>query len=106
MSALRETVLQSNALTGSGEITPLNNSNNFNVDVEWGAGTTAGVVAVETAPYAGYTGTWTPQTSFTWAAASSIDNWRGNGPFGAVRTRITTTVTTTNKGITTRLREN
>lgn len=106
MSALRETILLDNVLTGNGAATPLNGSENFNVDVEWGAGTSAGVVAIETAPYKDYAGTWTPQTSFTWAAVSSIDNWRANNPFGAIRARVTTTITTTNKGVTVRLREN
>ncbi len=102
---MTQTELLTNAFTGSGDATPHNNSKNFEVDVEWGAGTTAGVVAVEAGPYKGYTGTWSNLTSFTWATAATLDTWRGTGPFGAIRTRITTTVTG-GVGVSTRLREN
>ena len=87
-------------------MTPHNGSKNFNVNVEWGAGTSAGVVAIETAPYKEYAGTWSNLTSFTWATVSTIDTWRGTGPFGAIRTRITTAVVTSDKGVTTTVYEN
>ena len=106
MSALKVTNLLDNALTGSGSATPLNGSKNFTVNLRWGAGTTAGVVAIETAPDKDYSGTWSNLTSFTWASASTIDTWRGTGPFGAIRARITTTVTTTDKGAYADLMEN
>jgi hypothetical protein len=106
MSALKVTNLLSNVLTGNGAATPLGRSRNFNVPVQWGNGTTAGVVAIESAPNKDYTGTWSNLTSFTWAAANSVDVWRGTGPFGAIRARVTTTITTTDKGVTVDLVEN
>ena len=108
MSALKVTTLLDNDTVDetAEAMTPLNGSKNFDVVVEWGAGTTAGVVAIETAHHKDYTGTWSNLTSFTWATASTIDTWRGTGPFGAIRTRITTAVTTTDKGVTTRVFEN
>ena len=87
-------------------MTPHNGSKNFNVNVEWGAGTSAGVVAIETAPYKEYAGTWSNLTSFTWATVSTIDTWRGTGPFGAIRARIGTTVVTSNEGVYVDLWEN
>lgn len=106
MSALKVTNLLDNALTGSGAVTPLNGSKQFNVNVRWGAGTSAGVVAIETAPDKDYAGTWSNLTSFTWASVSTIDTWRGTGPFGAIRARITTTVVTSDKGVYADLWEN
>lgn len=106
MSALKVTNLLNNALTGNGAASPLGQSSHFNVTVEWGAGTSAGVVAIEAAPHKDYTGTWTNLTSFTWATVSTIDMWRGTGPFGAIRARITTTVVTADKGVTVDLWEN
>lgn len=108
MSALRQTTLLDNQTVDetAGAATPLNGSRNFNVSVEWGAGTSAGVVQIESAPYKDYAGTWSNLTQFTWAAAESIDVWRGTGPFGAIRARISTAITTSNKGVTAILEEN
>lgn len=108
MSALRVTTLLDNQTVDETAVaaTPLNGSRNFEVDVEWGAGTSAGVVQVEAGPHKDYTGTWSNLTSFTWATESTLDTWRGTGPFGAIRTRISTAIVTSNKGVTTRLREN
>lgn len=106
MSALKVSNLLVNSLTGSGSATPLNGSKNFNVNVTWGPGTSAGVVAIETAPNKDYTGTWSNLTSFTWAAVNTIDTWRGTGPFGAIRARITTTVVSSDKGVYADLYEN
>lgn len=108
MSALKVTPLLVNQTADetAEAMTPLNGSRNVNVSVQWGNGTSAGVVAVESAPYKDYTGTWSNLTSFTWAAENSVDVWRGTGPFGALRTRITTAITTTDKGVTTIVEEN
>lgn len=108
MSAKKVTVLLDNQTVDEtkGEVTTLNGSKEFNLSVEWGAGSSAGAVAVETAPYKGYTGTWVTQTTFTWAAAEKIDEWRGTGPFGAIRARIETAITTSNRGVTATLQEN
>lgn len=108
MSGMKVTTLLSNATVDetSGAASPLNTSRWFNVTVEWGAGSSAGVVAIETAPHKDYAGTWSNLTSFTWAVAESVDVWRGNGPMGAIRARITTAITTTDKGVTVTLTEN
>ena len=106
MSALKVTNLLDNALTGSGSVTPLNGSKNFTVNVRWGAGTSAGSVIIETAPDKDFAGTWSNLTTLSWATASTIDTWRGTGPFGAIRARIGTTVTTSDKGVYADLWEN
>ena len=108
MSAMKVTTLLDNQTVDETAVaaTPLNGSQFYEVDVEWGAGTSAGVVQVEAGPHKDYAGTWSNLTSFTWAVANSLDTWRGSGPFGAIRTRISTAVVTSNKGVTTRLREN
>ena len=108
MSALKVTNLLINATADetTGAVTPLNGSSRFNLSVRWGLGTSAGAVMVETAPYKDYAGTWVPQTTFTWSAAGKIDEWRGTGPFGAVRARIETAITTSNEGVWADLSEN
>ena len=108
MSALKVTTLLDNVTVDetAGASTPLNGSKNFNVIIAWGAGTSAGVVVVETAPYKDYPGDWNNKSTFTWAAASSTDEWRGTGPFGAIRARVTTAIVTSDKGVTATLYEN
>lgn len=98
------TELLTNATSGSGTRQPHPASTKFTVEVEWGTGTTAGSVVVETAPHQNYAGAWNNKTTFAWAAAGNVDEWRGDGPFGAVRTRIVS-LTTTDRGITSRVRE-
>jgi hypothetical protein len=106
MSALKVTNLLTKALTGNGAKSPLGQSSHFSVYLFWPPGTSAGVVQIETAPYAGYTGTWANLTSFTWATADSYDVWRGTGPFGAIRARISTTVVSAGDGVSADLWEN
>jgi hypothetical protein len=106
MSALRVTNLLINVLAGSGAASPLGQSSHFNVTVNWGAGTTAGAVAIEAAPHKDFAGTWANLTTLNWATENTIDMWRGTGPFGAIRARVTTPVTTTNKGVSADLWEN
>jgi hypothetical protein len=106
MSALKVTNLLTNVLTGSGAASPLGQSSHFNVTILWGPGTLSGVVSIEAAPYKEFAGTWTVLTTFTWATTNTVDMWRGTGPFGAIRARITTPVTTSNEGLTADLWEN
>jgi hypothetical protein len=108
MSALKVTSLLDNQTVDetAGAATPLNGSKNFAVPVRWGAGTSSGVVVIEQATHKDYTGTWSNLTTFTWAAADSVDVWRGTGPFGAIRARIATAITTTDKGVYADLWEN
>lgn len=63
------------------------------VYVSWGAGTNAGVVTIESAHSSTYAGTWAPQASVTWSAASKEDIIQITGIHGALRTRISTNVT-------------
>lgn len=110
MSALKVTSLQVNALTGNGtEVSPLNGSKNFTVSVRWPAGVASGAVVIETAPFVGYAGTWSNKTTFTigsGSTAGTVDEWRGSGPFGAIRARIGTTVVSTGDGVSVELSEN
>jgi hypothetical protein len=63
------------------------------VYVNFGAGTSAGVVMLETAADAD-NGPWVLVTggTFTWASASSVQYARFDGPFYAVRARISTAI--------------
>jgi hypothetical protein len=73
----------------SSDITPYAQ---LGVYVEFGAGTSAGVVMLETA--ANENGPWVlvPSGTFTWAAASTVLYGRFDGPFYAVRARISTAI--------------
>jgi len=99
--------LLANALTGTGRATnALDGSKHFNFSIQWGVGTTAGVVVVETAPNDAFAGTWFVLKTFTWATPNTIDVAREVGPFNAIRARVTTTVTTTDAGVTVTMTEN
>jgi hypothetical protein len=58
----------------------------------FGAGTSAGVVTLETAPYPEFTGTWFSLGTMTWTAANDTKFLRADGPFMAVRARISTAI--------------
>ena len=60
---------------------------------EWGTGTTAGVITVESAPHDAYTGTWQSLGTLTWTAADRIDQLNFTGLHGALRFRVSTPVT-------------
>lgn len=107
MSRRLDTNLLTNALTGSGSYTPLARSRYFTVSVKWGAHVTAGAVVIETAPSKSYTGTWNNKTTFTigsGSTAGAVDEWRGQGPFGGIRARITSDVD--QEGVTVDVSEN
>lgn len=61
--------------------------------VVFGAGTGAGVVTLETAPNAEFTGTWASLGTATWSVANDVKYVRADGPVGAIRARISTAVT-------------
>lgn len=63
------------------------------VYVNWGAGTGAGSVIVESANASTYAGTWVPVATVAWSAASKADLVALTGVHGAIRTRISVTVT-------------
>ena len=63
------------------------------VYIQWSAGTSAGVVTVESADNQNYAGTWASLGTKTWSAASSEDLVQITGIHGAIRTRISTTIT-------------
>lgn len=63
------------------------------VYVNWGAGTGAGSVIVESANASTYAGTWFPVATVAWSAASKTDLVALTGVHGAIRTRISVTVT-------------
>lgn len=62
------------------------------VYVSWSAGTSAGVVTIETAHTSAYAGTWAPLTTVTWAAANTEAVYQLNGTYESIRTRVSTTV--------------
>lgn len=96
MSRRLDTVLLAagtKAINASGEATPLATSERYCADVIWGANVTVGVIVIESGPYKGYGGAWVNLATFTiggGSVAASMDQWRGSGPFGAIRTRVTT----------------
>ena len=59
----------------------------------FGAGTSAGVVTLETAPYSEFTGTWASMGTATWSVANDVKYVRADGPVGAIRARISTAIT-------------
>lgn len=61
--------------------------------VVWSAGSSAGVVTIESAHDATYTGTWASLATVTFAAASKVDIAQITGIHRALRARISTTVT-------------
>ena len=80
--------------TGNSEIGPAitARASEWVVHAEWLAGTSAGAVTVESAPYEGYTGTWQSIGTLTWSAASKADGLNFTGLHGAIRMRVSTTV--------------
>lgn len=60
--------------------------------VQWTAGTTAGVVSIESAHDAAFTGTWAALTTATWATANKEDIIQITGIHGALRARVSTLV--------------
>jgi hypothetical protein len=64
----------------------------FAVYIIWGAGTSAGVITLESATTAEYTGTWAPVTTVTWSAASKQDLISLTGLHMNLRARISTPV--------------
>ena len=62
------------------------------VYIEWGAGTSAGVIQIEEAFVSTYAGTWAQLQVVSWAAASVTDAIHLTGVYGAVRTRISTAI--------------
>lgn len=62
------------------------------VYILWGSATTAGQIVVEHAPYKEYTGAWSNLATFDWVAGGTMDTYRGEGAWGAVRVRVATAV--------------
>jgi hypothetical protein len=60
--------------------------------VQWSAGTSAGVVTVESADSSAYAGTWAPLATVTWSAASKEDIVQITGIHLNLRTRVSTGV--------------
>jgi len=89
--------MQDAQTTGDGTVMERRISDYFIFCVEWSAGTGAGVITLEEAggnAGAAYAGTWSSITTVTWAAASSQECVHlGSGAYGAIRARISTTVT-------------
>ena len=82
------------ALNDSGTVGPneVGDADSINVTVEFGAGTSAGAVTVESAGNAGYGGTWAQEAAVNWAAASRAHVVNIPGPRDSVRARISTAI--------------
>ena len=87
--------LQSAATTGSGNIVDTKGAvAQGQIWITWSAGCGAGAVQIETSDDPTYAGTWAPFGSpITWTAASKKDIVNVPVAIGAVRARISTTVT-------------
>lgn len=81
------------ATTGTGVAVPVNHCINTTHVIKFSAGTGAGTIVVESADTAGYSGTWTLETTLAWAAANSELNFKLDKRVGAVRHRVTVNVT-------------
>ena len=66
----------------------------YTVYVTFNDTSAAGAVAIETAPYAAYAGTWANIGTMTWTGAASKAYYTSvTGVFNAIRVRITSAVT-------------
>jgi hypothetical protein len=87
-------IVQDAQTTGDGTAIDRRGAPTFTFFVEWSAGTSAGVITIEEAADATYTGTWSSLATVTWAVADSTEAVHlGPAPYGAIRARISTTVT-------------
>jgi hypothetical protein len=82
------------ALNTAGTVGPneVGGARDINVTIEFGAGTSAGAVTVESAGSAGYGGTWAQEAAVNWAAAGRQHVVNIPGPRDAVRARIPTAI--------------
>lgn len=86
-----QSALNATGVLGTGTMT---NCRESAVYIQWGAGTTAGGVTIETAHDSAFTGTWaTLGAAIPWVSASREDVLQITGIHGAIRTRISTLVT-------------
>lgn len=70
----------------------VNNANKLMAAVEWGPGTSAGVVELEGAMSSDYGGLWHQIKVFTWAAASKVEVHTEEKHYDFVRFRISTAI--------------
>lgn len=61
--------------------------------IEWSAAVTAGAVVVESAFNEAYAGTWANLATVNWVSATRVDIVQITGVHGALRTRVSTTIT-------------
>lgn len=61
--------------------------------IHWSAGAAAGAVVVESAFAEAFTGTWANLATVNWVSANRVDIVQITGVHGALRTRISTTIT-------------
>lgn len=88
------------AVSTVGAVTPLANAEQHAFTIDWGLGTSAGAVTIEAAPHKDYAGTWAVLMTVSWPAANQCDLARFTGAFKALRARISTGITTADKGVT------
>lgn len=90
------TTLQSGVTSGQSTalgVGTMPNCRETAIYIVWGAGTNAGGITVESSYDGAYAGTWAPLTVVAWSAASKQDIVQITGIHGALRTRVSTSVT-------------
>lgn len=87
--------LLSGVTTGSGTVTPAEtlDRREHTFYIVGSSGVSAGAVQIETAPSPSYTGTWAPLGNAVTVVASSAAVVNITGAFGALRARVSSTVT-------------
>lgn len=89
---LVDAITQSAATTGNGTEIQVNGGKLVKVYFVGAAGVTAGAVQLEEAIAVGYVGTWAPVGSTQTITGGQTDVLVFQGPFKALRTRISTTI--------------
>ena len=76
------------ALNAAGPIPQSGDANRLEVDVVFGAGTSAGAVVIESSHDPAFAGTWHTEATLAWAVASSSKHASIVGPRRALRYRV------------------
>jgi len=80
------------ALNAAGPIPQAAEADRFEVGVEFGAGTSAGTVVIESSHDPAFAGTWHVEATIAWAALSSYKHASIVGPRRALRYRVSVAV--------------
>lgn len=84
--------LAKSALNDALPIPQASDANRTEIDVVFGAGTSAGTVLIESAHDAAFAGTWMLEATLAWAVVSSVKHASIVGPRRALRYRISVAI--------------